>query len=559
MQALYGWICAFLFFSGLSLQAQTFSKYWVEFTDKNNSPYSISNPLDFLSQRAIDRRLNQNISIQENDLPVNSWYIDSVVNIGATLLNRSKWFNAVSIYTNDTSVVNKIKKLSFVKNTSPVAMLAKGVDKSADNKFYKESYGPLQTEMNVQSSASDYSYGASANQITMIGGDILHKLGYSGQGMVIAVIDAGFKNADKLTVFDSLRAHNQILGSWDFVERNDSVYEDDNHGMAVLSTMGGNLPGQLVGTAPKANYWLLRSEDAASEYPIEEDNWAAAAEFADSVGADVINSSLGYSTFDNSSLNHSYADMDGNTTRVTIAADLAASKGILVVSSAGNEGSGSWHYITAPADGDSVLTVGAVDAIGYYASFSSVGPTADGRIKPNVVTQGSGSIVASSGGGVQSGNGTSFSSPIMAGAAACLWQAHPTYNNMEIMNAIQESASQASTPDYFKGYGIPNLGLADLLLTGIEVNDYTQDELLKVFPLPFYDKLTIWFYSSSDQDVKIEITDLSGKRVYYAQTSVWRNSYNPMVISALSTFAQGLYIFNLQTEEKYYTRKMLKQ
>lgn len=559
MQVVCKWFCIFILLNSLSLYAQTFSRYWIEFTDKNNSAYSISNPSAFLSQRSIDRRNKQNISIKENDLPVNLWYIDSIVNAGAKVLNRSKWFNALSIYTTDTVVLSKIKKLPFVKSTTPVALYTSLSDKSGHNKFNKETYGVL-VENNAEGFfSSGYNYGPSLNQISMIGGDALHNFGYTGGGMAIAVLDAGFYHVDQLGAFDSLWTNNQILGTWDFVEGNDSVYENDSHGMMVLSTMGGNLPGQLVGTAPKASYWLLRSEDAASEYPIEEDNWIAAAEFADSVGVDVINSSLGYSTFDNSSLDHTYADMDGNTTRISMAADLLADKGVLVVSSAGNEGNGSWHYITAPADGDSVLTIGAVDASGNYVSFSGVGPTYDGRIKPNVVAQGSGATVASVGGGVQTGNGTSFSSPIIAGISACLWQAHPDYTNMQIIDAIHESASQYTNPDYLKGYGIPNFAMADLLLTGVKVNDYAQDELLKIFPNPFKGDLNIWFYSSSNQEVAIEITDLSGRRVYFQETSVYKNSYNPIIISELPKFVQGLYVFNLKTQEKYFTKKIIKQ
>ena len=234
MRFLSSLFCIITLWSALSLHAQTFSKYWIEFTDKNNSSYSISNPSAFLSQRAIDRRIKQNIAIQENDLPVNSWYIDSITNKGAKVLNRSKWFNAVTIYTTDTAILSKIKNLSFVKGASPVAMFKTSYDKNEYNKFTKETFQLLENNETASTNGSTYNYGSASNQITMISGDILHSLGYDGKGMVIAVLDAGFKNADKLIVFDSLRANNQILGTWDFVEGNDSVYDDDNHGMEVL-------------------------------------------------------------------------------------------------------------------------------------------------------------------------------------------------------------------------------------------------------------------------------------------------------------------------------------
>ncbi len=261
--------------------------------------------------------------------------------------------------------------------------------------------------------------------------------------------------------------------------------------MSVLSTMAGNVPGLLVGTAPGASYWLLRSEDAGSEYVVEEDNWIAAAEYADSVGADVINSSLGYTDYDDNNQSYTYADMDGNTARVTRGADIAASKGILVVNSAGNSGNNFWRYIGAPADADSIITVGAVNSLGIIASFSSLGPTSDGRVKPTVCGQGEGTYVVSSADGVYPGNGTSFSSPVMAGAVTCLWQANPSFNNMELIDAIKRSASRYSSPDSLYGYGIPNMAVAHMVLSGQELPTSDNENFMMANPNPFTEEIDV--------------------------------------------------------------------
>ncbi len=442
-------------------------KYWVKFTDKNNSPYSIDNPLQFLSQRAIDRRLKQNIPVVENDIPVNQSYIDSVKAAGATVLTVSKWFNSVTVYAADQSIIDIINSYSFVLSTQKIGQ---GISSTETKPFFEnESFDTIvKPNTGIKSLLSNvYDYGQALNQIQMLNGDSLHNLGYDGDGIVIAVLDAGFLNVNSLSAFDSLWNNGQILGWRDFVSpQNPNIFNSHYHGCMVLSTMGANLPGQMVGTSPKASFWLLRTEDAATEYLIEELNWVSGAEFADSLGADVINSSLGYTEFDDPSQNHTYADMDGNTTTITIGADIAASKGILVCNSAGNSGGSAWQYIGAPADGDSVFSIGAVTASGSYASFSSTGPTSDGRLKPNVVAQGSGSTIISPwSGNVSSGSGTSFSSPITAGMVACLRQANPAKSNIEIMTAVEQSSSLYTNPTQQMGYGIPDYVLANTILS----------------------------------------------------------------------------------------------
>jgi len=451
-------------------------KYWIKFIDKNNSPYSINNPEAFLSQKAIDRRNAQGIAILENDLPVNITYIQGVAGTGATVLNVSKWYNSVTVYTTSQSVIDAINLLPYVLSVEKGNILGKP-EKSGKPFFENESYteNPEENLIIGPASGQSYDYGMAFNQINMLNGIAMHNLGYDGTGMTIAILDAGFLNANTISAFDSLWNNGQILGTKDFVSPlNPDIFGSHSHGTSVLSTMGANLPGQMVGTAPKANYWLLRSEDGATEYLIEELNWVSAAEFADSAGADVINSSLGYTTFDDPAQNHTYQDMDGNTTPITNGADIAASKGMIVVNSAGNSGGSSWQYIGAPADGDSVFSIGAVTASGNYASFSSTGPTFDGRIKPNVVAQGSGStIISAYSGNVTTGSGTSFSSPITAGMVACLWQAHQNKRNTQIMEAIEQSASLAGNPNYQLGYGIPDYFNAHTALSAPVAYNFT--------------------------------------------------------------------------------------
>lgn len=436
-----------------------FSKYIIRFKDKNNSPYSLTTPSAYLSSKSIQRRINQNINIDSTDLPVNPSYIQAILNTGAvTLLNRSKWLNAITIKTNDAAALTAISNLSFVKSSNPIAL--RTAPSQPANKF-NEIISPIKKIAGKQDvTANYYDYGTGSNQIQITKGEFLHNIGLHGQGITMSLLDGGFFGYKTNTAFDSARKYNQFLGTWDFVANEVSVNEDNAHGMNCLSEIAANWPGTFVGTAPMTNFWLFRTEDAATEQPIEEYNWASGAEYADSVGTDIISSSLGYSDFDNAGFNHTYADMNGNTTPCSIAADLAAKKGILVVNSAGNSGNNPWKFIIAPADADSILAVGATNTTGTIASFSSFGPSSDGQVKPNVVTAGQNIIVAGTNSQPATSNGTSFSCPNMAGLTACLWQAFPEYNNMKIIDAIQKSADRYSTPDDHYGYGIPNMKTA---------------------------------------------------------------------------------------------------
>jgi serine protease AprX len=442
------------------------SRYIIRLKDKGTNTYSISNPSQYLTTRAIQRRARYSIAIDSLDLPVTARYIDSIRLAGAvTILNSSKWLNQVAIQTNDAAALSKINSFPFVLNSTPAGAVGlpapAAVNKQLDIPNNLLPYIPAPPQF-----VNDYfSYGQSFGQIHIHNGEFLHNHGFSGQGMQMAVIDAGFLNYLAIPTFDSIRNNNQILGTWDFVTGNASVNEDHPHGTYCLSIIAANMPGTFVGTAPKTSFYLYRSEDAATEYPIEEQNWAAAAERADSLGVDICSTSLGYFTFDNPVFNHTYANMDGNTTMIANAADIAAKKGMLIVAAAGNEGNSSWHYIITPADADSTLAVGAVNTSGVVGSFSSYGPSSDGQIKPAVAAVGVGAIVANTTTGLPvSGNGTSFACPNMAGLSTCLWQAFPEVNNMSIITTLQQSANKANSPDDRTGYGIPDMKKAFVLL-----------------------------------------------------------------------------------------------
>ncbi len=552
-----------MFFVGL--MAQQPGKYRVTFTDKSNSPYSIANPLAFLSQRAIDRRILHGVPVTMQDIPVNPAYINGVKSTGVEVINRSKWFNSAIVTISSTPQYTLISALPYVSSVEYVAPLPLPFAQSRpQDKLTPIDMKPLArvnpnlsdkpSVTKIQPSVIDY--GMAANQASMIAVDLLHNAGYTGQGKIIAVIDAGFTNANTLTVFDSLYNSGRILGAVDFAENGANVYSAHSHGTMVLSIMGGNIPTQMVGTAPHAHYWLLRSEIGSSEYIVEEDNWVAAAEFADSAGVDIINSSLGYTVYYDALQSHTYASMDGNTTRVTIGADIAASKGMIVVNSAGNEGSSSWGYIGAPADGDSVLAIGAVDYAGTYVSFSSRGPSYDGRIKPDVAAQGSGTTIADIWGNISAGSGTSFSSPVIAGAVACLWQAVPNMTNMEVVQAIRQSAHKYANPDTLVGYGIPNFAAAATIL-GADAHQ-EREIPFTVYPNPFNTSIT-WVWHGSEVDgLSVTLYDMMGRMNYSRQTGRI-SSGQSVSLDGIEDLAQGMYLLQIRSSDgKKHSLRVLK-
>ncbi len=535
-----------IFFLTFSFNSWAQQYFWVAFKNKDNTEFSLSSPERYLSERAIQRRVNQNILIDSLDLPVNSNYIDSVISIGAELIHASKWLNGITVETEIDSFQNKVSELFFVKEVQ-LSKTASST-KSAFNKFDEISVAdkdPIDTSF----------YGESVYQTGIMNGQFLHNQGYNGQGMQIAIIDAGFLNADKYSAFDSLWANNQILGTKDFVNPDEDFYSTHYHGMSVLSCMGGNVPGSLIGTARKASFWLIRSEDVNSEYLIEEDNWVAAAEFADSVGVDIINSSLGYYDFDDSTMNHTYADMDGKTTRVTRGANIAATRGMLVFASAGNEGNKPWKHIIAPADGDNVIAVGAVDKDGIPAYFSSLGPAADGDIKPNVVGVGLNTYLQLKNGELGFASGTSFSSPVMAGMAASFWQSLSYSDATDVKSAIEMSASQFEKPDSVLGYGIPDFRMAWIYLINQTTVQHSNKKHWLVYPNPVHNILTIQKDGVVNSNkITIEIYSLEGRLL-----QKWIKPNNPkIVLSDIGWLSQGMFLLKISSGEKFQTIKLNK-
>lgn len=420
------------------VQAQQ-NRYVAFFTDKDNSVYSIASPEDYLSARAIERRINQNILITETDLPVNQAYVNGLKTSGANVFFTTKWLNAALIQA-DPADLQTLQALEFVDS---IAFVAPGQRLTPLGRKYN-----IEAEKEIQAPTDD--------QLRMLGIDDLQQENLLGEGQLIAYFDGGFVGTETAEAFQHIYSSNRLLYTFDLVENNYDVYRYSTHGTKVFSITAGYLPNVFEGSAYGAEYMLFVTEDVSSEYRIEEFNWLIAAEKADSAGVDIINSSLGYSTFDDPAMDYTYQDMDGETTVVTQAAAFAAARGILVVVSAGNEGNNSWQYITAPADAADVISVGAVNAMGERADFSSIGPAADGRIKPEIVAQGARTALIDQSGTVATGSGTSFSAPLITGLAAGIWQAYPDLTNLQLRTMILESGDRANAPDNFYGFGIPN-------------------------------------------------------------------------------------------------------
>ena len=545
------WIIVVLFFPIGAMAQVAPEKYWIQFSDKDNTPYSIAQPESFLSPRAITRRERQGIAITQRDLPVDPEYIAQVRATGAEMLSVSKWMNAITFRTLDNAVLQQVLALPFVVNSMPV-----GKQKSAASEWSKWDEIAVAKSIEVPIKVTDY--GTAFNQIDMLGGVLLHQQNLMGQGMMIAVLDGGFSSADQLSVFDSLRQNGRLVGTWDIVGRNSNVYGYSSHGTAVLSTMAAYQPGVMIGTAPKASYLLIRTEDVDSEFPIEEDYWIAGAEYADSAGADIINSSLGYTTFDDPFYDHSYADMNGQTTHGARAANMAAATGILVVNSAGNSGNNPWKYIGTPADADSALAIGAVNATHEYASFSSIGPSSDGRVKPNVCAQGQLAIVAGTLGGVGPSNGTSFSGPIMAGMAACLWQSNSNATNMQVFESIERSAHIYTAPTAQLGYGIPYFPKARVVLAGYNPTNLEQDELLTAFPNPFTSELKGAFFSAINQDLEFQLVNSMGQQVQIIKGVGCETCVHEFRFTGLNSLQAGTYYIYATSKEGKFHSKMIK-
>ena len=510
----------------------------VYFRDKGaNTPLNYLSS-DLLSTRAINRRAKSGKTAPDySDLPVFKEYINQVEQLGFTFHCTSKWMNTALFKAKSMPDTALLKRLPFVAD-------AKIVKKPVGKSRYSDKYDLITGTADLQ---------PFNRPLTMLNGDVLHSSGYDGTGVLIAVLDAGFSFSDIVTSLINLRNRKGIKYTWDFVKNDPRVYDYHEHGTAVLSVLAGQSEGNIEGTAPGADFILLRTEDPSSEFSVEEDFWAAAAEFADSAGADIISSSLGYYNFDEPSLDYKYSDLNGNTAFVTRVADMAASKGILVVCSAGNERNKPWIHIIAPADGDSVLAVGAVDGDGLISAFSSAGPSSDGRVKPDNTAMGVNVATQTSISSYSRMSGTSFSCPVLSGMAATLLQAIPDATNIEIIDAIHLAGDRFSVPDTLYGYGTPNM---------IKALDYLQELHLK---LP--DKGILTWPNPTTGEVEINFSDSPGSLIIEIFTSygslVYRKDFSEyagrnIAIRALSDKPQGIYLIKLKTGKGTFVNKIIK-
>lgn len=507
------------------------NRYIVIFKDKKGSSYSIDKPEEFLSSRAIQRRNNQNIDISINDLPVSDIYLDALHNLNEIDVHfTTKWMNGVLVEMDETRE-EELKSLPFVDNLTFVAPGSKLIPSPGNGRVAKV----------MKNTSHSYEGYESEAQNELIGVDAMHKAGYHGEGMLIAVFDSGFDYIDESSYFLHLFNENKIVGTKDFIRGSSNVFQYDAHGSKVLSCISAYHEGEYSGTAPESNLVLCVTEDIGSEYTIEEYNWLFAAEYADSIGVDIINSSVGYSYFDDDRMDYTYEDMDGKTTVITRAASIAASKGMLVVSSNGNEGNNTWQYLNAPADADSILSVGAVTYDLVRSTFSSFGPTSDGRVKPDISALGSWVRIVYKD-EITYANGTSFSAPLVAGLAAGFWQAYPELTNMEVIQYLKMTASQSDAPDTLIGYGIPNFVR---VFNKVKINEGDVISKFVVFPNPVTNKRIIYFYIDSltkESTSELSFYDLKGAFIQSLEVEA-KSEFDPIEVD-VSFLKPGSYILN---------------
>lgn len=513
-------------------------RFMVFFQDKNGS-FSIESPSEFLSQRAITRRIKQNIEITEEDLPVNSTYPAALESTGALVYYTTKWLNGALIQT-DSSKLTDILSLPFVTS---VELVAPGPLPTVVEVPGKQIKGVI--EGRVQSTEV---------QNSLLGIDQMHLEGNTGQGMLIAVFDGGFMGVDEIEAFGHLYQNSQVINTYDYVGNSSDVYRYGDHGTQVLSVMGARSQGVFTGSAVDAEFILCVTEDMFTEYRVEEYNWLFAAEMADSIGVDIISTSLGYSEFDDPAMDYSPQTLDGMTTAISKSAKIAASKGIVLTISAGNEGNSGWSTITAPADVADALAVGAINEDTVKASFSSTGPTADGRVKPDVVALGVRTAVINRNGNLLFNNGTSFSAPQIAGLAAGVWQSNPDFDYLEVIQAIREAGHHSQNPNNQTGHGIPHfLGTKTLVLS---VDDPEDQWFLKLYPNPVGDKIFV-LTQVPLSTITLFIHNIQGQIYFEDQID------NIPALTELSLelpqLPGGIYLLTALTEDTAGTYRLIKQ
>lgn len=514
---------------------------WVYFNDKPNAQTYLDNPLSMLTQRALDRRTAQGIAVTISDAPIEQTYIDQVTNaFGIEIKAKSKWLNCLHI-RGSISDINALTSFSFVNHIH-------FADNSLNSKMtFPKPHKPKNKEMNVQTS---FAYGTSANQIEMLNGQVLHQANYTGNGKIIAVLDSGFTGVNNIIPFNRMFNNGLYLGGYNYVANNTDVFSTHNHGTMTLSCMVGYVDGQLVGTAPDAGYYLFITEDVSGENPVEESYWVQAAEEADRLGVDIISTSLGYFGYDNSSYSHTYSDMTGNTAFASQGANIAFSKGMIVVASAGNDGGNSEPHVGVPAEATNVLAIGAVQSDRTYAAFSSIGPSFDGRIKPDLMAKGLNATLSNTNGTIVTASGTSFSCPIMAGMIASFWQAVPSFTNQQVVDFVKQSSDKFSSPDAQYGYGIPDFQLAlNNALLSLQVNTNVS---FTIAPNPTNDIVSISFPNGFN-NATITFYNALGQLVATKKVS---QSFPNLSLLSLSS---GVYFYKIEANSFTQSGKLIKK
>jgi subtilisin family serine protease len=508
--------------------------YFIYFKDKGGQ--TSKNAYTFLSTLSIERRQKNCILIDETDYPIEPIYLNEVAKI-VSYKTTSKWLNGVYVSANTTQI-NELKKLSCIKKISPVGNWKCNLAK---------------TDRHEQSGRCDY---FDLPQRDMLDADMLHYAGYTGKDILIAVLDDGFRGVSMLAGFSALFETNRIKSTRNFFDGSNEVMSVGGHGTAVLSNIAGQIPLYVEGTGYGASFLLARTEIDSIEDAVEMYQWIAAAEWADSAGAQIISTSLGYTQFDEASQNYYYADMDGKTTPISIAAQLASEKGILVLNSAGNEGTRPWHFIGAPADAAGVLTVGGVDANRKIADFSSRGPSWDGRIKPDVCAQAVKNVSISPGGDIYMPSGTSFSCPTMSGFAACLMQAAPHKTAKEIYSAIVQSSHQYEHPDNDYGYGIPSGRKAYQILTGLQLPERLKctnldENGILVFPNPATTEINIAYSNrGTPQQLDIILFDMLGRVITATSQQTLEGFHQYRLQTSDDQLLKGIYFIRVAVGEQ---------
>jgi subtilisin family serine protease len=524
----------FIVLFSITVYAQEQNRYMVFFDDKSGTGYSLDAPEAFLSIEALERRYNQNIPVDSSDLPVSQVYTNTLRSLeGVSVFFTTKWMNGVLIETSE-SQLQEISNLLFVRSieyVAPGVKLSDGARTGRNSRNYKK--------QEVRDTVLE-----SEAQNEFIGVDEMHEEGYKGEDMSIAIFDSGFEYIDQSSFFTHLFEDNLYMAGRDFIRNSGNVFQYDSHGSKVISCISAYTENVYSGTAPEAEIVLCITEDVSGEYRIEEYNWLFAAEYADSLGVDIINSSVGYSYFNDDTMDYSYNDLDGNTAVVSRAARMAASKGMLVVVSNGNEGNNAWTYLNAPADADSILAVGSVTYDEVRSNFASYGPTSDGRIKPDISALGSWARVVYQD-EITYANGTSFSTPMVAGLAAGFWQAFPKLSNMEVIEYLKMSSSQSNAPDTLVGYGIPNFTRA---YNQARIIEGEIESKFVVFPNPVTNKRLIYLYSEKRDIADIATLafyDLKGSQVSSQQIDL--TDKNGLLEVDVTFLTPGTYILNYIT------------